>query len=196
MSDSPRVTRLRERRRDRVEVELDGARWRVLPVDVVVRCGLRVGRELDRESARTLARELRRSRALERATRALAAHDRSRHELRERLAAAHVPPAVREEAIDVLERSGLVAEGRLARERAAALEARGFGDAAIRADLDGRALPDEAVAEALAALRPELQRARDLVGSEHPTPAQMRRLAARGFAPETLDEVAGFAEEA
>ncbi len=196
MSHAPRVTRLRERKRGRVEVELDGAPWRVLPVDVVVRCELRAGRELDRESARALARELRRSRALERATRALAAHDRSRHELRERLAGAHVPAAVREEALDALERSGLVDEERLARDRAVALADRGYGDAAIRADLEGRALPPEAVTEALAGLPPERERARDLLGSEQAGPAQLRRLAARGFSGEILDDLAMFAPEA
>lgn len=190
------MTRLRQRRRDRVDVELDGVPWRVLPVDVVARSGLRVGRELDREVARALARELRRSRALERATRALAAHDRSRHELRERLARAHVPAALGEEAIDALERAGLVDEHRLARDRGETLARRGYGDAAIRADLARRGLPSAAIAEALSSLPPERERATQIVGSERPTPAQVRRLAARGFTPETLDDLAAFAQEA
>jgi SOS response regulatory protein OraA/RecX len=190
-----RVTRLRERRRSRVEVELDGAPWRVLPVDAVARCGLRVGRELDRETARALARELRRSRALERATRLLAAGDRSRHELRERLAGAHVPAAAREEALDALERAGLLDEERLASDRAATLARRGYGDAGVRADLARRGLPADAIAAALAGLPSERERIGDLLGHEGPTPQQVRRLAARGFSRETLDELAVFAHE-
>ena len=50
------VTALRERPRGRVDVELDGAPWRTLPADAVVRSGLLVGRALDRPTARTLAR--------------------------------------------------------------------------------------------------------------------------------------------
>jgi SOS response regulatory protein OraA/RecX len=192
---TPRVTRLRERRRSRVEVELDGAPWRVLPADVVVRCALRVGREVDRETARSLARELRRSRALDRATRVLAVGDRSLHELRERLAGAHVPRAAREEAIDALQQAGLVDEERLASDRAAALARRGYGDAAIRADLARRVLPADAIAAALAGLPPEPERIRELLGPEVPTPQQVRRFAARGFSRETLDDLAAFAHE-
>ena len=60
----PTVTRLREDRRGRVAVELDGAPWRVLPVDVVARAGLSEGRTLDRETLRTVRRELRRVEAI------------------------------------------------------------------------------------------------------------------------------------
>ena len=53
------VTALHERPRGRVEIQLDGAPWRLVPADAVVRSGLSVGRALDRETARTLGRELR-----------------------------------------------------------------------------------------------------------------------------------------
>ena len=66
------VTALRERKRNRVAVELDGRPWRVLPADAVVRAGLAIGRPLDRHTARELAREIRRARALAQATRTLA----------------------------------------------------------------------------------------------------------------------------
>ena len=56
----PVITALRERPRDRVEIDLDGASWRLVPADAVVRAGLSVGRALDRETARALGRELRR----------------------------------------------------------------------------------------------------------------------------------------
>ena len=63
---TPVITALRERKRGRVAVELDGAPWRVLPTDAVVRAGLTVGRPLDRATARELAREVRRAKALAR----------------------------------------------------------------------------------------------------------------------------------
>jgi regulatory protein len=190
------ITRLRERSRDRVEVELDEAPWRVLPVDVVARCGLRVGREVDRETARLLARELRRAHALRRATRALATRDRSRHELDERLAGAHVPRAVREQAIDALFAAGFVDEERLACDRAAALASRGYGDSAVSADLARRGLPSDAIATAVSRLQPEVERARGLVRAERLTPRMVRRLSARGFSRETLEDLGGFAHEA
>jgi hypothetical protein len=48
----------------------------------------------------------------------------------------------------------------------------------------------------VAGLEPELERARRLVADESLTPARTRRLAARGFSVDTLDEVAtAFAQE-
>ena len=60
----PTVTRLRDARSGRVAVELDGAPWRTLPVDVVARAGLTEGRALDRPALRLLRQELRRAEAL------------------------------------------------------------------------------------------------------------------------------------
>ncbi len=191
----PAVTALRERPRGRVAVELDGAPWRVLPADAVVRAGLAVGRPLDRELARELARALRRARALARAARALAPRDRSRGELEQRLELARVPAAVRVEALDSLELAGLVDDARVARSRAEALAARGYGDAAIRDDLLRRGIgPDERSA-ALAALQPEAERARLLLARHGREPVALRRLAARGFDPDIVRELAAFADE-
>ncbi len=86
------------------------------------------------------------------ATRALAARDRSRRALEQRLERAGVPAATRDEALGALERVGLVDDARVARTRAAALAGRGYGDAAIRFDLEREGLPAEAVADAVAAL--------------------------------------------
>jgi SOS response regulatory protein OraA/RecX len=88
-----------------------------------------------------------------------------------------------------------VDEERLACRRAAALALRGYGDAAIRADLARRVLPADAITGALAGLPPEHERIRELLRSERPTRQQMRRLAARGFSRETLDDLAAFAPE-
>lgn len=194
---TPTVTALRERKRGRVAVELDGRQWRVLPAAAVVRAGLAVGRPLDRNTARQLAREIRRARAVSQATRTLAAAARSRGELDERLArAGHAEPA-REDALESLGRAGLVDDVRLAEDRAAVLSRRGYGDAAIRADLRRRLIGAEASADALAVLEPELTRIRRLVAGQDVTPALLRRLAGRGFSRDTLGEIGSmFAQEA
>lgn len=191
------VTALRERKRGTVAVELDGRPWRVLPANAVVRAGLAVGRRLDRHTARELAREVRRARALAAATRSLAASGRSEQALERRLAQAGHPAAARQDAIAALGRAGLLDDARLAMNRAELLARRGYGDAAIRADLRRRLIPAEATAEALAGLEPELDRVRPLLEGESVTPALLRRLAGRGFSRDTLDEVAtSFAQEA
>jgi SOS response regulatory protein OraA/RecX len=193
---TPTVTALRERKRARVAVELDGRRWRVLPADAVVRAGLAVGRPLDRTTARQLAREIRRGQALSQATRTLAATGRSRGELERRLARAGHSEAARDEALESLGRVGLVDDARLAEDRAAVLARRGYGDAGIRADLRRRLVDAEAAADAVAALEPELARVERLVAGREITPKLLRRLAARGFSRDTLAEIAAtFAEE-
>jgi SOS response regulatory protein OraA/RecX len=185
------ITALRELDRDRVEVELDEAPWRVLPAQVVVRTGLRVGQAFDRDTARRLAQELRRTRALARAERALAVRDRSRHELETQLARAGIASSARAAALATLVDAGLVDDARVAQARAGELARRGYGDAAIRHDLRRRQLPAEAVEEAVAALEPELERARELLVADGTNPRVLRRLSARGFSRETLDELAG-----
>jgi SOS response regulatory protein OraA/RecX len=194
---TPTVTGLRERKRGRVAVELDDRPWRVLPTEAVVRAGLAVGRPLDRYMARELAREVRRARALNQATRALATSGRSRRELEQRLTLAGHTGAAREEAIATLDRAGLVDDARLAENRAELLARRGYGDAAIRADLRRRQVEPDAAARAVASLEPEPERLRRLLEAQSLTPALLRRLAGRGFSRDALDEVASaFAPEA
>jgi SOS response regulatory protein OraA/RecX len=184
------VTALRERKRNRVAVELDGRPWRVLPTDAVVRASLAVGRPLDRHTARELAREIRRAKALAAATRSLAASDRSERALEQRLARAGHSTAAREDAIASLARVGAVDDTRLAESRAQLLARRGYGDAAIRADLRCRLIASEAAAAAVSALEPELERARRVRGQQTVTPALLGRLTRRGFSRDTLDEIA------
>jgi SOS response regulatory protein OraA/RecX len=194
---TPVITGLRERKRGRVAVELDGRPWRVLPADAVVRAGLAVGRPLERTTARELAREVRRARALAAATRSLATSDRSERALEQRLARAGHSAAAREDAIAALARVGAIDDARLAESRAELLAGRGYGDAAIRADLRRRLISSEAAASAIAALEPELDRLQRLLEGQKVTPALLRRLAGRGFARDALDEVASsFALEA
>jgi len=193
---SPVVTALRERPRGRVEVELDGAPWRVVPADAVVRAGLHVGRSLDRETARTLGRELRRARALDVAARALRYRDHSRRSLEERLARRDVRPDASDAALTALERAGLVDDARVASTRAGTLAERGYGDAAIRFDLERQGLAGELVEGAVAALVPERDRARRLVERRGADPKTARWLAGRGFDAASVEDAIGpFAED-
>ena len=184
----PVVTALRERPRGRVEVHLDGAPWRLVPADAVVRTGLFVGRALDRETARTLGRELRRADAVGRALRALGPRDRSRRSLADRLTHAGIRADAKDEALDALEQAGLVDDARVAATRARALADRGFGDAAIRYDLEREGIASELVEEALDALEPERERAEALVRRRGAVPKTARWLVGKGFAAASIEE--------
>lgn len=187
----PTVTALREDRRGRVAVELDGSPWRVLPADVVVRAGLLEGRRLDRAAVRLLRRELRRAEALEVATRALRSRDLSRRRLAELLERAAVPPAAAAESLGALTRAGLVDDARVARMRALALAGRGYGDEAIRHRLGEEGLEPEPVEEAVAGLGPELERALRLIERRGAGPRTARYLTARGFGEEAVEAALG-----
>ena len=187
---TPTVTSLRERKRGKVEVELDGEPWRTLPATVVVRAELRVGRRLDRGTARLLARELRRANAVGRATRALASRDRSRGELERRLNAAGISEAAREEALSSLEAAGLLDDARVAEARARDMARRGYGNAAIQSDLRTRRIDSETITSAIEELEPETDRAARVLNGRERTPALLRRLASRGFSRDTLEDLA------
>lgn len=183
----PRVTALRERRNGHVVVELDGAAWRTLPPDVVVRAGLSNGLELDRERLRTLRRELRRAEALGVAVRALRYSDLSRTELGGRLDRRRVAPETREAALEALERSGYLDDGRAASGRARVLAERGTGDEGIRHDLAARGFAEAEAETAVAALDPEPERARLLAARRGRSLATARWLARRGFAEASIE---------
>ena len=189
----PTVTALRDDRRGRVAVELDGAPWRVLPVDVVVRASLAEGRSLDRAALRLLRRELRRAEALHVAGRALRHSDLSRRRLAERLERAAVPPAAAAESLAALERAGAVDDTRVARVRAHALADRGYGDEAIRHRLLTEGLAEGLVGEALAELPGEAERAAPLIARRGAGPRTARYLASRGFGEEALEAALGAA---
>jgi regulatory protein len=188
----PTVTALRDDRRGRVAVELDGAPWRVLPADVVVRAGLFEGRALDREALRLVRRELRRAEALRTAGLALRSRDLSRRRLAERLARS-VPPPAAAESIATLERAGLVDDERVAGTRAAALADRGWGDEAIRHRLRAEAFDEAVVGEAVEGLEPERERARRLIERRGPGPRTARYLSGRGFGEDAVEAALGAA---
>jgi SOS response regulatory protein OraA/RecX len=170
-----------------VLVELDGADWRVVTVEVAAKAGIWIGLDLDRPRLQTLARELRRERALKLASGALARGDQSRQRLGERLESRGVAPAARAEALAVLERAGLLDDGRFARARAGELAARGRGNAAIHADLEERGLGSDLVTQVLAELEPEDERARRVAEEHGGGLRAARALARRGFAPDAIE---------
>ena len=138
---------------------LDGESWRTLPAEVVLRAGLDVGVELDRERARRLRRELKRHEAMDGAARALRSRDLSAAELDARLDRANVAPATRAETIERLTAAGAVDDERFARSRAQTLANRGAGDALVRHDLETRGIATQAIEAAIEALEPEHVRA-------------------------------------
>jgi regulatory protein len=185
----PVVTALRSAGRHRVAVEVDGAPWRVLQLEPVVAAGLEVGMELDRERARRLRRELRRVQARDAALDALRHREHTEATLRARLDRRQLDPRERDAAIETMKRAGLVDDARVARGRAAALAARGSGDLHIRDDLERRGVVREQIDEALGAIAPELERVRAIVAREGASARTLRRLAAKGFTPESLEAV-------
>lgn len=185
------VTGLRETRGGRVAVELDGARWRTLPAEVVVRVGLGMGEELDRPRLRELARELRRARALDAGLRALSHRDLSTAALGRRLDRRRVGPAVRDEALGVFARAGLVDDERYAMRVAESLAARGHGDAAIRWRLRREGVPDAVAETAVDRLDPEAERAARIVALRGPGAATARQLSRRGFGEDAVEAALG-----
>jgi SOS response regulatory protein OraA/RecX len=191
----PTLTAVRRARPGRVELEVDGRRWRVVPDAVVLRCGLATGVALDRSLLRRLRRELRRAEALEAATRTVARHDVSARRVRERLAARGVRPAAAESAVATLADAGVLDDRRTARSRAHALAERGWGDAAVAARLAGEGFGAEDVRSALAALAPERERAGALAAAADDPRSAWKLLARRGFAPETIEDVVGLLDD-
>jgi SOS response regulatory protein OraA/RecX len=182
---------LRERRRGRVAVELDGSPWRELPVAVVARAGLAEGKSLDRSDLRLLRRELRRAEALIVATRALRSRDLPAHRLAERLERAAVAPAAAEASLTALSEAGLVDDARFAANRALTLADRAYGDAAIRHDLERQGVESHLVEAAVGALEPESERARRLIEERGRGPKTARYLATKGFGEDALGLAVG-----
>lgn len=177
----PVVTEIRPARRGQLLLALDGRPWRELPVEVVARMLLRVGSELDRPRLRELRRELRRAEALAVAGRALRRRDHSARSIDARLERAGVAADAREQALETLQRVGYVDDERLAERRARVLCDRGWGDAAIAADLERQGVEAGAAQVALAALEPEHERVRRIVEERGPGAKTVSYLLRRGF---------------
>jgi len=187
------VTGLHPERRDRVRVELDGAPWRTLPAGAVVSARLMVGVELDRPRARELAQAIRRAEALGAATRALARRDRSVVGLAEYLARRGVGRAEREQAVERLGAIGYLDDARFAIGRARSLAERGYGDDAVRFELEREGVAVEDSEAAVAALAAERERALSVLRGSRSALAGIRKLAAKGFSADSIEAAAAEA---
>jgi SOS response regulatory protein OraA/RecX len=134
-----------------------------------------------------LRRELRRHEALAAAAGALRHRDHSAQSLDGKLEQRGVAPVQRDSALDALGRAGLVDDARFAAGRARSLAERGWGDAAIRVDLERHGLVGEPVREAIGALEPERERARVHASRRGGGPRAARWLASRGFDADVLE---------
>ena len=188
----PTLTAVRRVRPGRVALEVDGARWRVVPDDVVLRCGLATGVELDRPLLRALRRELRRAEALGLAARTLAHRDVSSRRLEERLRSRGVRPEVAEGAVATLTSAGVVDDARTVAARARSLADRGWGNAAIAARLKAEGFRESDVDAALAALLPERKRAEAVLAGVGDRRRAWKLLARRGFDGETVEDALGL----
>jgi SOS response regulatory protein OraA/RecX len=91
-------------------------------------------------------------------------------------------------------RLGYLDDGRFAATRAAALAARGYGDEAIRHDLEQQGVGEDERTAAIDALEPELERVRAIAASSGATVKTARRLAAKGFSDEAIEAAIGELE--
>lgn len=131
---------------------------------------------------------------MEGALRALRHRDRTARELDRRLAERGFDAPERERALDTLRRTGLLDDGRYARNRAESLAARGAGDDLIRHELEAAGVDPELAEAAVAAVEPELERARRIVESRGRGPKTARYLRGRGYAYETVMTVVASGE--
>jgi regulatory protein len=129
---------------------------------------------------------------IEIAARALQHRDRSRREVEQRLAKAGIDEDRRTDALDTLERVGYVDDTRFAGARAEALADRGYGDEWIRHDLGEHGVAPERVAQAIAALTPEAERAAGLVERLGRTRKTRAHLARKGFGEDALESALGI----
>jgi SOS response regulatory protein OraA/RecX len=102
-----------------------------------------------------------------------------------------VDPVAAKESLAALTGAGLIDDGRFARTRAEGLAGRGYGDAAIRHDLERQGVEAELAEAALGGLEPELERARRLVERRGSGLRTARYLASKGFGGEALELASG-----
>ena len=129
----------------------------------------------------------RRTTALEAAVAALARRDRSAAGLAVYLEQHGIDSVEAANAVERLELAGYVDDDRFALGRAEGLAARGYGDGAIRRELEAHGLDAGRIAAAIDALDGEPERARALLERFGPSPRLARRLTAKGFAPESIE---------
>jgi regulatory protein len=124
--------------------------------------------------------------AVDVALRALRHRDLSRRELEERLREKGLGESERDEALETLQRTGLLDDRRFAESRARSLASRGAGDAAIRHALVRAGVERDVVAEALETIEPEAERALSIAARRGAGPKTARYLRGKGFSDEVV----------
>ena len=127
--------------------------------------------------------------ALDRSVRVLAHRDHSAASLRAKLARAGVSDDAQAEALDTLTRAGYLDDARFARDRAAHLAERGYGDEWIRADLEAQGVAADVADPALDILEAEAERAERAAPRLGGGLRAARALARRGFSEESLERL-------
>jgi regulatory protein len=125
--------------------------------------------------------------ALEAAAKALARRDRSAADLTAYLERHGTTPEEAGDAVARLRDAGYVDDTRYAARRAEVLAERGYGDEAVRFELEQDGLAAGEIEAALATLAPERERALELLRRAESPLAAIRRLAAKGFGADSLE---------
>ncbi|MCH7835288.1 MAG: RecX family transcriptional regulator [Chloroflexi bacterium] len=192
-----RVTAIeKQRRKNRLNLFLDGRFALGLSTDVAAQVSLRVGDEVDGDRLRALREAEARADAMSAALRLLSYRPRSETELRQRLARRGAPPALVDSTIERLLELGLVDDAAFARSWVESRErASPRGQRLLRQELRAKGVNSDAsrelvegVDDAEAALRASARRAASLSGLPQ---AEFRRrlgdfLRRRGFDYETI----------
>lgn len=192
-----RVTAIeKQRRKNRLNLFLDGRFALGLSTDVAAQVSLRVGDEVDGDRLRALRDAEARADAMSAALRLLSYRPRSETELRQRLARRGAPPALIDSTIQRLRELGLVDDAAFARSWVESRErASPRGQRLLRQELRAKGVSSDALRElvegvddAEAALRASARRAASLSGL--PQEEFRRRLGdflrRRGFDYETI----------
>lgn len=124
-----------QRRAERVNLHIDGDFWSGAPVAVVAEAGLKVGMELTDEALEELAERILVREAIESCLRRLALRGRTRRELAQGLKERKFDEHVAEQALDHLDRIGMLNDRPVAQLRVESLITRGAGPRKIAMEL-------------------------------------------------------------
>lgn len=146
------------KRPDRVSVYIDGEFALGMHAEVAAAAGLRVGQTVNVNELQALARAEELRRARDSALHFLGYRDRSRQEVRRRLAQKGYDPELVEETLQALDRSGLVNDAEFSRSWVRARTgSRPMGPNRIAAELRQKGVERELIDEALAPVDPEAE---------------------------------------
>ena len=124
--------------------------------------------------------------AVDAALRALRHRDLSAADLEHRLEAKGFEETERADALATLQRTGLQDDRRFAESRAESLAARGAGDALVRHELVRAGVDEDLIADAIALLEPEHERAARIAERRGYGPKTARYLSGKGFSEDSI----------